>query len=84
MLTSAMGFAWDVIHTGERGLDRSMAIGIDDPEKPYAGVVETAVYEWRLVTLRLGESLEWAVNWLAIRLRYHDGEVSGMVAGLVR
>jgi hypothetical protein len=80
MLTSVMLVAWDMIHMAQGGIGRSEAIGIDNPEKPYAGFVEKMTYKRRLVPLRLGEALEWAVNGLAMKLGYDDGEISGYVA----
>jgi hypothetical protein len=80
MLTSAMVFAWDVIHTAGRGVERSEAIGIIDPEKPYAGFAEKAKWQISGATVRTGEKLERGVNWFAMKLGYSDGEVSGMVA----
>jgi hypothetical protein len=80
MLTSAMGFAWGVIRSGERGVECSEALGRTDPEKPYAGFVEKTQYLARRARVCAGESLELSVNRFAMKRGYNDGEVSGMVA----
>jgi hypothetical protein len=80
MLTSVIGFAWDAIRMGERGVERSEAIGIIDPEKPYAGFVEKTKWQISGATVRTCEKLERGVNWFAMKLGYGDGAVSGMVA----
>jgi hypothetical protein len=78
VLTSTMGFAWAVISMGERGVERSEAIGITDPQKPFAGLLETAVWRKSCATVRAGELLERFVNWTGLYLGYSDGEVSGL------
>jgi len=80
MLVSAMGFAWAIITTGQRSVERSEAVGITDPQKPYAGFLETMVWRKGWATVRMGERLETLVNWLAMKLGRNDGEVSGLVA----
>ena len=80
MLASAMGFTWDVIRMGGRGVERSEAIGIIDPEKPYAGFAEKAKWQISDATVRTCEKIERGVNWFAMKLGYSDGAVSGMVA----
>jgi hypothetical protein len=80
MLTSAMGFAWDVVRTGERGVVKSEAFETTDIERPYAGFVEKSVWQARRAMVGTGEGLELFVNRFAMRLGYRDGEVSGMVA----
>jgi hypothetical protein len=80
LLTSTMGFAWDIISTGERGITRSEALGVTDPEKRYAGGVEKMTYQTRMAMVRVGEGLEMFLNWCGVKLGYSDGEVSGMVA----
>ena len=80
VLTSAMGFAWDITRTGERGVERSEAIGIIDPEKPYAGFAEKAKWQISGATVRTCEELERGVNWFAMKLGYSDGAVSALVA----
>ena len=79
-LTSTMGFTWYMTGTWESAVARSEAIGIIDPEKPYAGFAEKTMYRIRLAMVRAGEGLALLVNWFAMRLGYGDGEVSGMVA----
>ena len=80
MLTSTMGCAWDITHMGERGVERSEAIGIIDPEKPYAGFAEKTKWQISGATVRTGAKLERGVNWFAMKLGYSDGAVSAMVA----
>jgi len=56
------------------------AIGIIDPEKPYAGFAEKTKWQISGATVRTGAKLERGVNWFAMKLGYSDGAVSGMVA----
>jgi hypothetical protein len=78
-LTGIMGFSWDLIKTGERGIERCEAVGITDLAKPYAGFRETMAWWKGWAMVRTGERLEHGVNWFAMRLGYDDGEVSAMV-----
>jgi hypothetical protein len=80
MLVNAMGFAWHVVRSGESSVERSEAIGITDPEKPYSGLLERMATRKAWATVRAGERLEAFVNSLAMKLGYRDGEVSGIVA----
>ena len=79
MLTNTMGLAWGIIGTGQRIVERSEAIGITDPLKPYAGFLETMVWRRGNAIVSAGEHLELWVNALAMRLGYNDGEVSGLL-----
>jgi hypothetical protein len=79
-LTSFMGLAWNIVHAGERTVERCEAIGITDLAKPYAGFREKMAWRKGWAMVRAGEGLELSVNWIAMRLGYSDGEVSGMVA----
>ena len=81
MLTSTMSRAWDVIHSGERSVERCYAIGITDPEKPYAGFLEMVVWRKGWATVRAGERLETFVNSVAMKLGYDDGELSASLLG---
>jgi len=83
MLTSAMGFAWYIVHAGERTVERCEAIGITDPEKPYAGFLEKMAWWKGWAMVRTGEGLELFINGLAMKLGYNDGEVSGMLVPVV-
>lgn len=76
MLASAMGFAWDMIKTGERISEATTSWGDDQ----HAGPAEKAVHKLGRVIAGTGERLERGVNRLAMRLGYDDGEASGMVA----
>jgi hypothetical protein len=68
LLTSAMGFAWDTIRVGVRGVERCDAIGITDPEKPYAGFVEKTTHQMSHAMVHAGEGLERFVSRCSIRL----------------
>jgi hypothetical protein len=72
MLARAMAFTGKIIHSGESSVEGSEAIGIDDPEKPYAGFLETLVWLKGCATVRAGEGLELFVNWLGMKLGYND------------
>jgi hypothetical protein len=65
---------------GERSVERSEAIGIADPLKPYAGFLETMVWRKGCATVSAGESLEKFVNWTAMKLDCNDGEAAGWAA----
>ena len=81
MLTSAMGFAWrKLIRTGERIGAAAERWEVNGANELQAGFVELSVWRAGRTMVRAGESLELFVNWLAMRLGYRDGEVSGMVA----
>jgi hypothetical protein len=84
MLTSTMGFAWDISTTGERSVERSEAIGIIDLQKPCAGLIETMVWRKGWATVSAGERLEVFVNACGMKLGYRDGEVSGWVVDQLR
>lgn len=77
MLTTAMGFAWKLIRTGERVVEAAESWGADDQ---HAGFTELFVRKAGTVVTIGGERLELAVNGLALWLGYNDGELSGMVA----
>jgi hypothetical protein len=79
MLVSAMAFAWGTIRAGERGVERSEAIGSADL-KDYAGLWETMAARKGCAMVRTGERLELWVSALAMKLGYRDGEVAGLVA----
>jgi hypothetical protein len=77
MLTSTMGFAWKSIRAGEHVVEAAGKWGTDDY---HASLVERSVLTAGNAITAVGERLELAVNKLALRLGYNDGEVSGMVA----
>jgi hypothetical protein len=79
-LTSFMGLAWNIVHAGERTVERCEAIGITDLKKPYAGFREKMAWRIGWGMVRVGEGLQHGVNWFAMRLGYRDGEVSAMIA----
>jgi hypothetical protein len=76
MLTSALGSAWDIIKTGERISEATEGWGTDE----HASLAEGFVKKTGRAITAMGERLELSVNWLAMKLGYSDGEVSGMVA----
>ena len=80
MLTSAMGFAWDLIRTGEHIVATSERLGKDEAYDLRAGFVEMSVCRSGQAVVLTGEGLELFVNAVATKLGYRDGEVSGMVA----
>jgi hypothetical protein len=80
MLTSTMSFGFAILDAGDRSLERSDAVEITDPEKPYAGFHEKMLWRTGLTTRFIGEGLVLSVNWLSMKLGYYDGEVSGMAA----
>jgi hypothetical protein len=80
MLTSAMGFAWDIIGVGERAGALPESWELHERNAESAGVVELTVWRAGKAIVRLGERLELRVNALAMQLGYNDGEVSGLVA----
>ena len=77
MLTSTMSFAWKLIRTGERVVEGAESWGVNDRHASFA---ELSVRKVGTVITTGGERLELAVNRVALRLGYNDGEVSGMVA----
>jgi hypothetical protein len=80
MLTTAMGFAWDVIKTGERIIEASENWDVHEANERRAGFVELAVWRVGNAIAGMGVRLELGINRFAIWLGYSDGEVSGMVA----
>jgi len=80
MLTSAMGFAWDTIRVGEYVVAFAESWELHEGNEQRAGFVELSVWGTGRGIVRMGERLERAVNRLAMKLGYNDGDVSGMVA----
>lgn len=80
MLTSAMGFAWDLIHTGECIVEFSENWDLTEASDLRAGLVERLLHKTGCIVTSAGERLEPAVNNLSMLLGYNDGEVAGMVA----
>jgi hypothetical protein len=79
-LTGVMGFSWDLIKTGGRIVAYVDSWEVNEANERRAGFVERSVWKaGRIITIA-GERLELAVNGLAVRLGYNDGEVSGLVA----
>lgn len=76
MLVSAMGFAWDTIKAGERVVAFAESWELHEGNQERAGFVELGVYRAGLIIAVSGERLEALVNTLAMKLGYHDGEVS--------
>jgi hypothetical protein len=77
MLTSAMGFTWKLIGTGERVVAAAESWGANDQ---HAGFAERRGQAVGMSIPAWGESLERGVNRAAMVLGLADGEVSGMVA----
>ena len=77
MLTSTMGFAWDLIKTGERIVAFAERRGATDER---AGFAELFVRKAGKIITSVGGHLEPGVNKVAVWLGYSDGDVSGMVA----
>jgi hypothetical protein len=77
MFVSTMSFAWKLIGTGERVSAAAERWGANDQ---HAGLAEHYVRKAGRNMTVAGELLELTVNALAMRFRYRDGEVSGMVA----
>jgi hypothetical protein len=80
MLTSTMGFAWNLIKTGERIVAFADRWELHEGNEQRAGFVELSVWRTGAAIVSIGEGLERAVNRFALWLGYDDGEVSGMVA----
>jgi hypothetical protein len=68
------------MRTGERIGAAAERWEVTEANELRAGFVELSVWRAGRAMVRAGESLELFVNWLAMRLGYRDGEVSGMVA----
>jgi hypothetical protein len=82
MLTSTMGFAWDMIKTGERIVAVAERWELTKANEQRAGFVELAVWRAGTAIVGIGERLELKINQFAMWLGYDDGEVSGMLVPL--
>jgi hypothetical protein len=80
MLTSAMGFAWELIKAGGRIVAYAEGWEVTKANEDRAGFVELVVWRAGNAIVCMGERLELSVNSLAMGLGYSDGEVSGIVA----
>jgi hypothetical protein len=80
LLTSTMGFAWDLIKAGERIVAYSESWGADEAYDLRAPFAERWIHNRGMSIIAMSERLELSVNWLAMKLGYEDGEVSRMVA----
>jgi hypothetical protein len=80
LLTSIMGFAWDIITAGERVVAVAQNWALHEGNEQSAGFVELTVWRTGRAIVVAGERLELWVNAVGMRLGYRDGEVSRIVA----
>jgi hypothetical protein len=81
LLTSAMGFAYDLLNAGERVVAFAERWGVDEAYDLSAGFTERWIHNRGNAITAMGERLELGVNGLAMKLGYRDAEVSGMLLG---
>ena len=78
LLTSTMGFAWDMIRAGERVVAFAESWKLHEGNEQRAGFIELIVHRTGRALGAAGKRFELGLDALAIRFGFDDGEVTGL------